>query len=154
MPGSGITTLTRAYNARQVLFTVNGVPAINVADGDFCEVEYAEDQVKDFAGADGEVAISVTNDFRGTFTLRLMNTSEYNDYLSGLWLAFLTSKTLMSIGIKDLNGRSVYTGALSWFTKPAPSKFARDPNERVWAMKTGQLKQFVGGNTIFPGPVL
>lgn len=136
----------RPYNAKQVTVLVSGLPMTNVVEDDFCEVEFNDDFVKLKIGADGEGALSVTNNLSGRFTIRLMSTSESNDLLMGLFAAFQNAKTLFPIMVKDLNGTSLHLGALCWPTKIPKRTYAQEAGAVEWVFETQELISFVGSN--------
>lgn len=139
----------RSYNAKKVMVLVGGIPMTNVAPDDFCDVEFNEDFVKLQIGADGEGALSVTNNLSGRFTIRLMATSESHDILMGFFTAFQQAKTLVPIMVKDLNGTSLHLGALCWPVKIPKKTYAQQAGTVEWTFETQELVSFVGGNAKF-----
>lgn len=109
-------------------------------------VERESDAVIDEAGPDGDVARLITNDFRGTFTITLLQTSRSNLILSRLAKAdALSGNGIFPVVIKDNRGNDLHIGATSWIRKMPASAYSKSVETRVWAIRTSNLNQTVGG---------
>ena len=75
------------YDPLLVAMTFGGVPIVGLADGTFIKIERNEDEWKDYAGTDGEVAWARQHDKRGTVTFTLKITSPSNDDLSAIMVS-------------------------------------------------------------------
>ena len=76
----------KAINPTRFSILIGGIP-INSgwADGEFFSADPESDTIASVAGTDGEVAVSVQYDRRWNVTLRLLQTSDANFYVSQLW---------------------------------------------------------------------
>lgn len=78
----------KQYSILNGSFLVNGVDIEGFANGDdVLTVARREDTLSDVIGADGEMTVSVSGDKSGTMVFRLMQSSDSNKYLSGLFVA-------------------------------------------------------------------
>jgi Protein of unknown function (DUF3277) len=69
------------YDAKLVTLTVNGVFITGFADGSFVSSEKDEESFSTKVGAQGDVAISKTNNPLGTISFSLLQESPSNTYL-------------------------------------------------------------------------
>lgn len=77
-----------SYSPNDVAVLVNGTPISGFADGDMIAFAYDTDAATLKQGADGNAAVSVLRGQRmASLTIRLMQTSMANNYLSGLLFA-------------------------------------------------------------------
>jgi hypothetical protein len=72
------------YDPLLVAMVFAGIPIVGLADGTFIKIERNEDDWKDYAGTDGEVAWARQHDKRGTVTFTLKITSPSNAELSAI----------------------------------------------------------------------
>ena len=137
----------KTYLAHEVSVIVGVRPITGLASGDAVTVEREADSWTDSVGINGEVTRSGSADKRGTVTIKLQQTAEDNDYLSGLAVADeLSSKGVVPLLIRDTNGRSLYVAEQSWIKKPANAPFAKEAGEREWVIRCARLEMFSGGN--------
>ena len=138
----------RTYDPKNVIVTVAGIPMSGFSDGTFLEVDRNEATWNTVVGADGFVTRGKTNNFTGTMTLTLKQSSPSNDVLSGL-LAIdeATNVGVFPILVKDLSGNSVYFSANAWITQYANSTFGKDINDRQWTLMLDSADIFVGSNS-------
>lgn len=109
-------------------------------------VERESDAVIDEAGPDGDVVRLLTNDFRGTFTITLLQTSRSNLILSRLAKSdALSGNGVFPVVIKDNRGNDLHIGATSWIRKVAPAAYSKSVEVRAWAIRTSNLNTTVGG---------
>jgi hypothetical protein len=137
----------RTYDPKNVIITINAIPMSGFSDGTFLEVDRDEPTWTKVVGADGLVTRGKTNNFSGTLTLTLKQSSPSNDVLSGL-LAIdeATNNGVVPVLIKDLSGNSIYFSARAWINQYANSTFGKDISDRVWALSLDELDLFVGSN--------
>ncbi len=138
--------MNRAYAPHEVLVTVGGLPITAKGDDEFLTVAFNEDAATLTVGVDGEAALSFNKNESGRFTIRVMQGSEANDILTGIFVAFKANKVLVPIFVKDLNGRSTYLGAKCWPVKLPESAFAKQAGIREWVFETDVLVVNIGGN--------
>ena len=138
----------RTYDPKQVIITIGGVPMSGFAEGTFLEVVRNEPTWNTVVGADGLVTRGKTNNFSGTLTLTLKQSSPSNDVLSGFMaLDEATNAGVVPILVKDLSGNSIYFGARCWVTQYANSAFGKDIADRVWTLTMDEADIFVGSNS-------
>lgn len=75
------------YDPLLVAMVFGGAPIVGIAEGTFIKIERNEDEWKDYAGTDGEVAWARQHDKRGTVTFTLKITSPSNDDLSAFMIS-------------------------------------------------------------------
>lgn len=139
----------RTYDASEVVVSIGGVPMSGFTDGTFVEVSRNEPTWNMVVGADGLVSRSKTNNFSGTLTLTLKQTSPSNDVLSGLLAADeLSNQGVFPILIKDLSGNSLYFSAQGWISQYANSTFAKEITDRTWTISLADVDVFVGSNSL------
>ena len=135
-----------SYNPADVTVSVGGGTITGFADGTFVLVAMDEDAFTKQQGADGEGGRSKSNNYGGSITITLMQTSDGNDILSSLALADrLTSAGLFPIMVKDSNGRSLAVAENAWVRKSADAEYGKELGSREWVIDTDNLQSFVGG---------
>ena len=135
------------YSPKRVEVIVAGVPMKGFADGTFVTVARANDSFATNVGADGEVSRTASADRTGTVTLTLQQTSDSNDFLSGLMTADeLTLAGQFPFLLKDTNGRTILESPCAWINKPADSEFGNELSNREWVISCSELQGLVGGN--------
>lgn len=137
----------RTYDPKSVIITIGGVPMSGFSDGTFLEVNRDEATWNKVVGADGYVTRGKTNNFTGTITLTLKQSSPSNDVLSGFMAADEISNVgIVPILIKDLSGNSTYFSAQGWIQQYPSSTFGKEINDREWTIALADLDLFVGSN--------
>lgn len=137
----------RTYDPSSVIITIAGVPMSGFTEATFLEIDRNEPTWNMVVGADGLVTRSKTNNFSGTLTLTLKQSSPSNDVLSGL-LAIdeATNAGVFPVLVKDLTGNSIYFAAQAWITQYANSTFDKDVSDRQWILSLAHADIFVGSN--------
>jgi hypothetical protein len=135
------------YDPASVVCTIGGVPISGFSEGTFIEIDRDEPTWNKVVGADGLVTRGKTNNFSGTLTLTLKQSSPSNDVLSGFMAVDEATNTgVFPMLIKDLSGNSIYFSESSWVTQYANSTFGKDISDRQWIISCAQLDAFVGSN--------
>ena len=117
------------------------------SDGTFLEIDRDEPTWNKIVGADGYVTRGKTNNFSGSLTLTLKQSSPSNDVLSGFMaLDEVSNSAIVPILIKDLSGNSTYFAAQGWIKQYANSTFGKEINDREWTVDLADLDLFVGSN--------
>ena len=143
------STEVRTYNPDRVVVIVGGVPMQGFGEDAFVEIAPMTDIVTSKAGADGEVARSISSDRRHTVSITLLQTSPSNDVLSGLAKAdqLTCGGATFPMMVQDLCGRTMFMAASAWISQLPTQTFGREANERVWTITTGNPTiNHVGGN--------
>ena len=138
----------RTYDPKQVIVTIGGVPMSGFSDGTFLEIDRNEPTWNTVVGADGLVTRGKTNNFSGTLTLTLKQSSPSNDVLSGFMAVDeATNRGVFPLLVKDLAGNSIYFSAQAWVTQYANSSFGKDISDRQWVITMAEADVFVGSNS-------
>lgn len=137
----------RTYDPKSVIITIGGVPMSGFSDTTFVEIAREEATWTKVVGADGYVTRGKTNNFSGTITLTLKQSSPSNDILSALLAADEVSNSgIVPILIKDLSGNSTYFSAQGWVQQYPSSTFGKEINDREWIIALADIDLFVGSN--------
>ena len=137
----------RTYDPSQVIVTVNSIPISGFTEGTFVEIAREEQSFTKVVGADGLVTRAKTNNYSGSLTITLKQSSPSNDVLSGLiTLDELTNAGIFTVLVKDLSGNSVYFSAQAWIRQWPTSTFAREVTDREWILDLANINLFVGSN--------
>lgn len=138
----------KVSDPRQFTVSYGGVPLHGFADGEFVTVKFVSDAALDVVGTDGEVSVSPNADRRADIEIKLMSTSDSNDYLTGV--AELQRITPgMGVGaflVRDRNGRSVYQAASTWIVKEPDVSLDKTATPRVWKLRCDVMNAVHGGN--------
>jgi hypothetical protein len=111
------------------------------------EIDRNEPTWNTVVGADGLVTRGKTNNFSGTMTLSLKQSSPSNDVLSSLMaIDEATNTGVFPILVKDLSGNSIYFSADCWINQYANSTFDKAITDRQWTLTLAQADIFVGSN--------
>ena len=136
------------YSPKRVELIIGGVPLRGYADGTFINIERTSDAFTTNVGADGEVSRTHSADKTGKITITLQQTSDSNDFLSGLVNADEISLLgQVPVLLKDTNGRTLAESPFGWVDKVASSEFAAELSDREWVISCSELILFVGGNS-------
>lgn len=135
------------YDPKSVIVTIGGVPMSGFSEGTFLTVARNEQTWNTVVGADGLVTRGKTNNFSGTMTLTLKQSSPSNDVLSGFIISDeLANSTILPILVKDLSGNSTYFAAQGWIQEWPESTFDKAITDRSWVLSLATLDLFVGSN--------
>jgi hypothetical protein len=138
----------RTYDPKEVIITIGGVPMSGFSDGTFLEIDRNEPTWQLVVGADGFTTRGKTNNFSGTLTLTLKQSSPSNDVLSGFMaIDEATNSGVVPVLVKDLSGNSVYFSARAWINQYANSTFGKAISDRQWTLSMDSADIFVGSNS-------
>lgn len=139
--------MVRTYDPKKVVLTVGGVPISGYADGTFISLERTSDTFSKISGAHGEVSRAKTNDFSGSLTVTLAQTSMSNNILQGFAIADeLSNDGVVPVFLKDNSGQSVFFSANGWIRKPANAEYGKEISNREWVLDLADLDMGHGGN--------
>ena len=137
----------RTYDAKEVQIIVGGQKIQGFAQGAMIRIKRNEDAWSLSVGVDGEGSRSKSNNFSASIELELQQTSDSNEYLSGLAIADEVSNSgIFPLLVKDSNGTSIYAAETAWIKKLPDSEFNDEIQSRVWMLETDNLQVFVGKN--------
>lgn len=124
-----------------------GIPFEGFADGTVITVAYNNPAATDLVGGDGEGARAMSNDFSGTVTCVLMQTSATNAALSAIARADRENgQGVYTLMVKDGSGTSIAQCETAWIEKIPDAEYGRELTNRTWVFKTDDLDSFIGGN--------
>jgi hypothetical protein len=144
MSGSVVTT----YDPSKVLALVMGVPATGLDEDNFINIAPVADISSFKVGANGEIARALNTNKCFTVDMALLQTSAFNDYLSGLLEADgVNGGLIFPFMVQDLRGRTMFMAAQAWIAKRPAIGFGSGIGNRTWQFVTAQPSIFiVGGN--------
>ena len=135
------------YDFSQVNVILGGVPITGFADGTSVTVEFDEEQFTKVTGADGLTTRSKSNNYAGSVTLTLQQTSKSNDELSALWNADrINNNGVVPLLIKDNSGRTLWAAENAWVQQMPTQEFGKELADREWVLDCSALTGLAGGN--------
>lgn len=135
------------YDSKQVTITFGAYTLSGYAPDSKVTVSRNEDAFSMQIGSDGEPTRSRNNNKSGSFTVRLAQSSAYNDILSGLAaIDEVSGGSVYPMMVKDVSGTTLCAAESAWIRKYPDSEFAVEAGEREWIFDTGVLVMYVGGN--------
>lgn len=140
---------TKFFDPDQVAISFAGGQLQGFADGEFITVEQLSDGFNDVVGTDGEVARSKSNDQRATITVKLLQTSSSNLFLSGVHNLDLNAPNGAGVGaflMQDLQGNTIVAGQQAWIVKFPDASMDRTPKSREWQIRVAVVSRVEGGN--------
>jgi len=140
---------TKDYDPNKVSIYIDGQPVEGFADGTFISISRNNQTWTVASGASGETARSKSNDKSGTVELTLMQTSAFNNVLSGKLLADEgdTNAGKFLFTLVDTNGNTDLIADQMWVQQPPTVEFGKELGERVWTLETGNLIYLSAGGT-------
>lgn len=140
---------TRVYDVNLVTLVFGGIPIQEFADGDAMVAEYDDDDFVTSQGSHGSVMRAKKHNNLVTLTIRLMQGSPSNSYLSSINTADRTGGTgVRTCQMKDLLGADLLVAPFAWVMKPANMGMATEPGEREWVIKLSNATMTHGENVV------
>lgn len=129
------------YSAEQVIVTVGNVIVTGFGDGDFITASYDEDRVTPYAGADGEVGLSLTANRMGTIEITLASTSGANRELGDLYQTSLMGGQIVPVPVSvvDLSGTALISASKSWLKTPPDFTRGKEISDQTWTIQVADL---------------
>lgn len=125
----------RTYNSKKVTIALGSHIVSGYAEDTFVSIEETGDGVTSVAGADGEVARSVSPDPRYTVKISLLQNSSSNDFLLGkLKQDKKNGNGTFPMLIKDLSDGTIFSADVSWAVKSAPFTRGKTVANREWEL--------------------
>ena len=113
--------MARTYFSKKVTVTAGYHIVTGFAEDSFVSIEETGDGVQSVAGADGEVARSISADPRCTVKISLLQTSASNDYFMRRYKMDKTAGNgSFPLLIKDLTGGQIFSADEAWVVKKPP----------------------------------
>ncbi len=137
----------RTVDPKNVIIAIGGVPMSGFADGTFLEISSDAQQFTKVTGADGHTTRVKTNNYGGTLTLTLSQSSPSNDVLSAMFNADrLRNAGVVPVLIRDLTGTTEIFAATGWIQQIPSVIYGNAVNNREWVLDLAEMDAFVGGN--------
>ena len=138
----------KTYDFKKVAVIVGGRQITGFAEGDdSVSVGQDSDAWTKTVGADGEVTRSKSNNKAGFVKIKLMKTSDSNDFLMGLYAADqLSNSGLAPVMIKDNSGRSLHVVEQGWIKKLPEAPYGEKAGVLEWEIDAGDMVTTIGGN--------
>ncbi|QDJ52807.1 phage structural protein [Bordetella hinzii] len=139
----------KTYAPGQVKVVIGAVALSGFAEDTFVTVAEIGEGISSVAGADGEVARSMSRDSRLRITVTLLQTSAGNALLSALHDADRSTdgNGVVPVAVTDLRGTSLHAAESAWIVKKPDAAYAAKVGTREWVIETGPAVNVVGGNT-------
>ena len=137
------------YDPKLVLMSYGPVILGDFADGSFITCEADQDDYKTERGTDGRVDFIRNIGRTFTVTVRIMQTSAFNDALSAARMLDLTANTgPLPLIIKDLQGLSLQFFPQARIMANPKLGYSATTEAREWVFKCINGDMFIGGNLI------
>jgi hypothetical protein len=137
------------YDPQDVAILFGGVPLTGWAEGEFLAVEYAEEAFTIVVGADGLVTRSKNANTVVRATVKLMQSSRSNDYLSAIHnadKAISGGAGVLPFAFKDNSGTSLFAVPKAWIVGFPAQAFDKSAKSRDWIFECPDPAMFIGGN--------
>ena len=136
-----------SYDPGKVSLILGGKVIGGFTGGTFVKLERNEDMFALVVGVDGQGTRAKSNNYSGTLTITLHQSSASNDALSSfLAVDELTGQGSVPMLMRDASGRSIASAITMWITKYAAAEYGKTVMERTWTLETDNLIVFVAGN--------
>lgn len=138
----------KEYSFQNIIFLVNGVDITGFDEGDdVIALARINDSAAHKIGTDGEMTLSISADRSGTATIRLMQSSNLNAYLSGLINAQENGAFVPIFAqMKDVKGGDFGSGTQGYIKRPADMVRGTNANSQEWVIVLERLDMLhVGG---------
>lgn len=137
------------YSFEDTSVILGGVSIIDFDDGDdVIQIQYNSNLFNTTIGADrGSVDTPILDD-SATITLRLLQTSVSNDFLSSILVGYRTGTyTPLPLLVNNSRGNDKFFAAnVRILTRPAAT-YGKTQNAREWVLYAAQLESFFGGSS-------
>ena len=135
------------YDPKGIVITIGSNLITGYAEDTFVSVEPSGDGTAAVAGADGEVARSLSHNPLHRLTLTLQQTSMSNDVLSDLLALDRASGGggVVPVQIRDLRGNTVFAASQAWVVQAPAMEFGSEVSEREWELDCVATEYYIGG---------
>lgn len=138
----------KTYDAKRVNITIGSHTLKGYAEDTFISIEPAGDGTVSQAGADGEVARSLSNNPLVNITITLQQTSDSNDFLSDLFNRDRASGGggVVPFQMIDLRGTTLMAASQAWIVNFPTVENGAGVGDREWTLGAVMNDMHVGGN--------
>lgn len=137
------------YDPAQVFITFGPHVIGGYADGSFVTVAKNNPDFNLMVGSAGDSCRAKSNDRSGRVTVRLLQSSLSNDFLSAQRQLDIDSPNgdgIAPLLVKDNSGRTLVSAQTAWIAEPPDADYSRETEAREWVFETNSLVQFHAGN--------
>lgn len=138
----------RTFDAKRIVIVIGSHLVSGYAEDTFISIEPTGDGTQSSAGADGEVARSLSNNPLHRVAITLQQTSESNDYLSELLRRDKASGGggVVPFEVRDLRGTTMFAASQAWVVNYPTIEYGSEVGDREWTIDVVATDAFVGGN--------
>jgi hypothetical protein len=131
----------KQYSFLNVVLLVNGINITGFDEGDdVISLERINDSASHVVGTDGEMTVSISADRSGTVTFRLNQSSDSNQYLSGLVSAQENGVFVpIFIQFKDTRGGDLGSGTQGYINRPSNMVRGTNSQPQEWTVTVERL---------------
>ena len=142
--------MLKSYDPRRVQLIVGVAKITGYMSGTGISAEPMGDGSSSVAGMDGDVARAMNTDPRWAITVNLLQSSDSNQMLSGIYLADKASNGngVVPILLQDNNGSTILAGAQGWVLRPANIEYGTEITGRTWTIHLVAEIENVGASGI------
>lgn len=135
--------VTYSFKNFNFIFGVIEVNGYGEGD-DVCSVEMEADQWNDMSGAKGDVVRTQSNDNRGTFTLKVLQTSKVNTLLMAAYnLDKETQVGVHPLSMQDKEVDETFFANNAWINKAPSIVRGQNPNVMVWTFRGDYINHII-----------
>jgi len=141
--------LLNNVDPKKMIVTFCGMLITGWGKGSALSLEVPEEGWKDKTGNTGEYARLKVYNTTGKATLRILQTSHINDFLSNRYM--LDKNTGLGFGeflAKDAGGKTSFMSPTAYVSNIPKGDFGDEINEREWVIICPNVQYFLGGNII------
>lgn len=138
----------RTYDPKRINIVIGSHIVSGYGEDTFVSIEPTGDGTQATAGADGEVARSLSHNPLHRLTLTLQQTSLSNNALSDLLNLDRASGGggIVPLQVRDLRGTTIFAASQAWVVQLPTVEFGAEVSEREWEIDCVATDAYVGGN--------
>lgn len=142
--------MLKSYDPRRVQLIVGVAKITGYMSGTSISAEPMGDGSTSVAGMDGDVARAMNTDPRWSINVNLLQSSDSNQMLSGLYAADKASSGngVVPVMLQDNNGTTLLAGAQGWVLRPANIEYGNEITGRSWTIHMVAEIENVGASGI------
>jgi hypothetical protein len=131
----------KTYAPQNVKIAWGGFPLTGFADGEFVTITPNSDLTDEVIGAQGDLALTKIANWTGTVTITLLQNSECNLYLSGIYAAQQRAADIVraTMTITDPSGSTLYECRDTHMKTAAPVTLSDGQNSKQWTFFVGNM---------------
>ena len=133
-----------AYKPGDLALTVGGYPISGYADGEFINIEQADEGTRLVVGADGEATYVVPADFSASITITLKQDADSNRVLG----AMKAAESQVAVTCNDNLGFNAFGKDAMVKQHPGSTYVGKDLSNRAWIIMVPKLvNEYPSGTT-------